>query len=699
MPLRRLGVAFLVCAAGSAGAATAALAADPLVRISDAQLDRTPTGAVVTATVRWNDDGVETYDMFRGDVRLVAATGRQGRVVLERAADTANVRPDAAREQRVRIELSARDRDAIDDADDRVTLTATQHPTVTPRGLTRRSYVTVAQLRDGPSRGRVGSRSCADEPILPNAELAACDLVGATLTGAAVSTSVPGARLQYADLSGADLQRSDLSVAQLDFGRVNGADASGATIRELNLRRGLGIGFVARGRATLIDDSDIYDSTLDDADFSGARFRDTSLGLSRFDGHASFRGTMHEATVMAAGSYRGADLSEAQFDGALFTFADLTKATLDGSVVNALLDFAIVCDTTLPDGTVSRRDCPGRPVPPVTPLVRVDGRLVRSPDRALVGARIDWDDRGADAYGMTVGDVRVVAVDAASGRATLLAVRQFSVPAGRSSSVQLAIADRDKLRTIGPHDRVVVTATQHPPAPAAGNRHTTRSYVTVKELQAGPARGRAGARDCSDQPIAADRAEPGSLVGCDLVGAQLARADLSGTLLYDTDLSGAVLRGSDLDGSGLDGSRAADVDATGASVAEATLRSVVAPGWTMRDTQIVSGEWLAADLDDADLTGSHLSSTHLNGVSLVKARLDRTQLTHVELAFGDLTGARVTGATIEATSFAFADLTRATLEGSRLGDDEQGLDPLRDAFLCDTTLPGGAKDSRDCRSG
>lgn len=693
MVRRRLSGVALAAVLLPLAAAAPSSAAEPFVRVTDARLEPTPTGAVATATVRWNDEGVEEHDMFRGDVRLVVTSGSQGRVVVNRPAATTDVRPAAAREQHVRIEL---DRAALAPGN-RVTLTATQHPTVAPRDFTRRSYVTVAELQAGPSRGRVGRRVCSDQPVVPDADLRECDLVGATLTGAAISTRTPGARLQFGDLSGADLQAANLSAAQLDFGRVNGVNASGATIREVNLRHGLGIGFVAAGSDTTIDDSDIYLSVLDDADFTGARFVDTSLGLSRFDGHASFRGTTHEATHMAAGSYRGADLSGATMNGVLLTFADLTNATLDGSVVNALLDFAIECHTTLPDGTVSDRDCGTQPRPAVTPLVPVQGRLDRRARRATIGARVVWDQPAAEAYGMTVGEVRAVAVDATTGRATVLGERRFPVASDGSGSVSFEIASGRELRALRAGNRVVVTATQHPPEPSAGSRYTTRSYVTIDELQRGPDRGRVGVRDCSDRPVARDTDAPGFLMGCDLVGAALGRADLSRTLLYYVDLSGGVLRRSNLDLSGLDGAHASDVDASGALISETTMRSVRAPGWTMRDTQVVSGEWLAADLDAADFRGSRLSSTHLNGASLAGARLGKTELTHVELAFSDLTGARLPGATIEATSFAFADLTRATLRGSRLGPDEQGLDPLREAILCRTTLPDGSTASRDCR--
>ena len=66
-------------------------------------------------------------------------------------------------------------------------------------------------------------------------------------------------------------------------------------------------------------------------------------------------------------------------------------------------------------------------------------------------------------------------------------------------------------QTLGPRllaalnrgNRVVLTATQHPPLPSRVSEQTTGSYVTVRTLQAGPGRGRVGSRDCSDLVLSA----------------------------------------------------------------------------------------------------------------------------------------------------------------------------------------------------
>ena len=91
-----------------------------------------------------------------------------------------------------------------------------------------------------------------------------------------------------------------------------------------------------------------------------------------------------------------------------------------------------------------------------------------------------------------------------------------------------------------PGNRVVLTATQHPPLPDRRRAQTNGSYVTVDTLQVGPGRGRVGSRDCSDLLLSVRPAAGATYDFCDLAGAVLTQATLAGPM-READLTGADL--------------------------------------------------------------------------------------------------------------------------------------------------------------
>ncbi len=235
----------------------------------------------------------------------------------------------------------------------------------------------------------------------------------------------------------------------------------------------------------------------------------------------------------------------------------------------------------------------------------------------MIQGLIRWNATGI-AFGMSAGDVRAVAIDGSTGLPTV--VGSVSIPKGlpATTNYNVTITDPKLLSALNHGNRVVLTATQHPPLPSRARDLTTSSYVTVRTLQPGPGRGRVGSRDCSNMVLSPKSPGPGGYDFCDLPGAVLTQAALSGPM-RDTDLSGADLANAGLNGIFFDGSAMGGVIATGADFNGVSLVQAFAPRLTMPKTLIRGGQLRAVSLDDADFKGSTISDTTFATASLRRA--------------------------------------------------------------------------------
>jgi uncharacterized protein YjbI with pentapeptide repeats len=352
------------------------------------------------------------------------------------------------------------------------------------------------------------------------------------------------------------------------------------------------------------------------------------------------------------------------------------------------------------------------PAQAATSLVPVDGARIVQRDRGpVVVARVTWNTNGADTYGMTDGDLRVVAISAHGHLPKLLAADAVDVTRQRAGDVSLPVRDDPGVRAaMRKGNRIVLTVSQHAPI---GGSLTTRSYVTVAEVQPfDDPQPHIGRDDCSDTPILPGaRLNQCDLVGADLDGAlvsvhdpnsdegrtpsrstRLQRADLTGATLVRADVSGASIASGRIDGADVTGAKLDNLSLAGTEAIE-----LIAVGATSDR----KGEDSGANLFDADLTGADLRQSEFNGVSLQHAQLKDANLRGARWAgiLADGAGLRdadLTGATFGAgSSFYFADLSGANLMGTDLSDI--GLTwPL----LCRTTLPAGSllDAQRDCRA-
>lgn len=708
--------------------ATPALAAQPesraaqsFVRVDGVALQRSDAKAVVTARVRWNVDGVTDKRMIVGDLRLVAVSD-QGNLPLLLGAVTQDISADQTRS----VTFTIRDERALAAmrVGNRIVLTASQHQRPGQVTRTTRTYVTVAEVQPhGTPQAHIGTEDCSGTPIVPGAVLHYCDLVGADLDGALVSIHDPksddgrvdsqSTRMERADLTGATAVRSDFSGASIAGGRINGIDLRDAKLDNLSLAGTEAVEITAQGATSDKDARDsganMFDANLTGSDLSGTVFRGISVMRARLDG-ANLRGATWESFGNGA-TFRGADLTNASLGASQLEFADFTDADLSGSTLNDLqLAWTWLCRTVLPTAsTLDRaRDCRTPVEPPRTqvaspdqadPFVVVDGdSLNDGPGPRTVTARITWNSASISpaAYGMSVGDLRLLAIDRTSGVPTVLDTRTL-LDLSTPTAYTVTIDDPSMLRAMSSGNRIVLTATQHPPR-ARGGKYTMRSYVTVDVLQRGPGRGRIGGFDCSRVALTMDSARP--LDFCDLAGATLDTAALTGRSMRLVDLAGATARDSLLAGLFLDGARAGGMQASGATLSNVSALDLWAPRLDLSDASITGSPLYPRNLDDADFTRAKVSDSPLAGASLRRADFTKARLIHLDLAYADLRGASFVGAdaTRSNPSLFLADLTRADMSGSQWNDDETGGSPLRWAVLCRTAPPASptVDGDRDC---
>jgi uncharacterized protein YjbI with pentapeptide repeats len=161
------------------------------------------------------------------------------------------------------------------------------------------------------------------------------------------------------------------------------------------------------------------------------------------------------------------------------------------------------------------------------------------------------------------------------------------------------------------------------------------------------------------------------LTGADLSGAQLSLADLRGANLSGANLSGAIVDTADL----------TDAELNGANLTNASLQNIKLSEADLRGATLFSAELSDANLTVADLTGADLSQAYLAGADLSRALLSQAILGDADLTDANLSFASLLGADLRFAGLAGADLTGADLTG---------------ALFCQTRMPDGAVNNKDC---
>ncbi len=173
--------------------------------------------------------------------------------------------------------------------------------------------------------------------------LTATSFKGADLKGASLrQTQLMGADMSGADLTGADLTGASIFLANFQNATLNGIHASGLQ-SSCDAMHGWGLGLAS---------ADLTHANLSDAELCGG-FRD-----ARFQ-HANLEGAKLSTSDDAAGYWGGSAQGAELWAKTDFTGANLANASFKDAQSGQPADLsqAILCNTTMPDGSLSTRDC------------------------------------------------------------------------------------------------------------------------------------------------------------------------------------------------------------------------------------------------------------------------------------------------------------------------------------------------------
>jgi hypothetical protein len=164
--------------------------------------------------------------------------------------------------------------------------------------------------------------------------------------------------------------------------------------------------------------------------------------------------------------------------------------------------------------------------------------------------------------------------------------------------------------------------------------------------------------------VIARLAAGGSLLGLDLVGADLHDLDFRGRLLSALDLHRANLRGANL----------AHVRMTGVNLAGANLTDAILSGANLSYAALGRADLTRAKLDgavlvDAILTGAHGADVDCSGADLRRAKLSRARLPGARFAGADLRGAVLVGAELDEDALRGARRGKRKLHGTKPAEE------------------------------
>jgi uncharacterized protein YjbI with pentapeptide repeats len=196
------------------------------------------------------------------------------------------------------------------------------------------------------------SKADLNEAKLINAKLTDANLNEAKLIGADLSKSkFMGAKLINANLNDANLSNADLSNANLFGAKLFGAKLISASLNGASLKEANLIGAIFLGAN--LNGADLSFDELVNANFSDAKLIKTNLSNAKLN-----------FAKLSNAKLSNANLNDAKLIGADLSNADLSAANLSNANLEGAKNFsktqknkAKLCNTTLPDGKVSNRDC------------------------------------------------------------------------------------------------------------------------------------------------------------------------------------------------------------------------------------------------------------------------------------------------------------------------------------------------------
>lgn len=206
---------------------------------------------------------------------------------------------------------------------------------------------------------------------LQSTALRQANLKGATLNGSDFRKSdLSRANLSFANLHQADLRRAvlfkaslegaNLEAASLTAANLYGSILRGATLQGANLYGAILQGADLRGamlNKVNLSKADLSRAILSETRMSKANFRGANLSRANLYG-ANLQGAVFSGATLNQADLRSANLHEADLRGAALHQVDLRGATLNFAILeDSALQTAVLCETIMPNGRLSNRDC------------------------------------------------------------------------------------------------------------------------------------------------------------------------------------------------------------------------------------------------------------------------------------------------------------------------------------------------------
>ncbi|HEY9646628.1 MAG TPA: pentapeptide repeat-containing protein [Chroococcidiopsis sp.] len=249
----------------------------------------------------------------------------------------------------------------------------------TPTGMPLTGAAAIAQLLDTQSCPRCDLRNAElSGANLSDANLEGANLEGANLTGTDLGEAyLTGANLNRANLTGADLRSARLPLTTLVEANLQDANISFADLQWADLRSANLVNIEAE--LTEMQEVNLSQADLSQADLEGVNlFRANLAGANLTEanlsdkapetlptggliGLALFGPTViyRYVTDLSGANLQNANLTGANLEDVLFVNADLSNANFtDVDLGDTDLSRAILCGTTMPDGSQSAQGCP-----------------------------------------------------------------------------------------------------------------------------------------------------------------------------------------------------------------------------------------------------------------------------------------------------------------------------------------------------
>ena len=152
------------------------------------------------------------------------------------------------------------------------------------------------------------------------------------------------------DLQGADLRATDLHEAYLSAVSLSGANLSGANLSGAILLNA----YLNDANAGKADSTDLSQANSSKKDLQAT----TDTLTVNVPITTDLSGANLSGAGLAFADMSGANLSRANLSEAALDMTNLSKANLSGATLNSdQIKTAILCNTTMPNGTKSDRDC------------------------------------------------------------------------------------------------------------------------------------------------------------------------------------------------------------------------------------------------------------------------------------------------------------------------------------------------------